>query len=350
MSDDLVLQVGGQAIGGWKSIQVAAGMERCPNEFNISMTEEPEGSAVHIREGDACRVYLGSDLVVTGYVDRVMPFIDKYSHGVTVVGRGKCQDLIDCAAEWPGGQFSNVTVADIAAGLSLPYGIKVLLMDDPKEIVPQFNLMLGETAFEIIERVCRFQALLAYESPKGELVLSRVGSKAHASGLKEGVNVVNAHGMRSVDQQYSEYHAYMMGFNIFKELGDQGNLIQIIQNPTIKRNRKRFILMENGDAGEKVTRARLQWEANRRLGRSQCVRVTTDSWRDASGALYTPNKLIDVDIPSIGFKGWTGTVSDVVYRRDSGGTSCDMLIMPPAAFQPQPILLNPTLAELREPR
>lgn len=354
MKDDLVLVVGGRAINGWTSIQLTRGIERCPNDFVIAMTDvtPADSSQVAIRAGDPCKVYLGESLTVTGYVDRSVASFSPYGHTITVVGRGKCQDLIDCAAEWPGGQFSNVTAGQIAAGLAKPYGINVLMLDDPKTVLPQFNLMQGETAFEIIERVCRLQALLAYESPKGELVLSRVGKSKHVSGLHEGSNVESATAMHSVDQQYSEYHAYTSKFNVFNEMGDAGFLIEVLKNPylDVARNRKRFILMEGGDAGQVVTKARLHWEMNRRYGRSHCVRVATDSWRDSSGALYEPNMLIDVNLPSLQTKASTWIVSEVVYRRDgASGTTCELLIMPPQAFEPEPILINKTLAELTSP-
>lgn len=348
MNDDLSLVVGSRRIGGWQAIRVTRGMERCPNDFEISMTDisAEDVMVVSVNPGDACQVFLGDDLVVTGYVDQCATSIDGMSHSINVIGRGKCQDLVDCAAEWEGGQFSNMTVADIAAGLASVYGIEVEYRGDSLDVVPQFNLMLGESPYEIIERVCRFKALLPYEGPDGNLILSQASKEKHASGFKQGVNVEQATAIRSQDQEYSDYHAYMLGFNIFKELGEAGNLISVEADENVTRNRKKFIIMEGGDAGQEVTIKRLQWEKNRRIGRSNSVRITTDGWRDSSGSLYEPNKLIDLELPVLKIENQTWTVSEVSYRRDGSGTHCDILAMPTAAFLPEPILLVPVLAEL----
>ena len=68
--------------------------------------------------------------------------------------------------------------------------------------------------------------------------------------------------------------------------------------------------------------------------------------RDSAGALYCPNTLVDVLLPALMARGETWIVSEVTYRRDEGGTACDLVIMPPEAFTPQPILLQPGMADV----
>jgi prophage tail gpP-like protein len=148
------------------------------------------------------QVRIGADVVITGYVDRVVPQLTAGRHAVGVLGRGKCQDLVDCAAEWPGGQIVGSSVLEIARKLAAPYGIGVSSAVDPGDPIPQFNLMRGETPFEIIERLCRFRQLLAYETPRGDLMLSRVGQVRAGSGFAQGVNVENAIATFSMDQRY----------------------------------------------------------------------------------------------------------------------------------------------------
>ncbi len=127
MSDDLTLTIGGRSISGWDSIRVTRGIERCPSDFDLSLTERfpGEASALVVQPGDACAVSIGGDLVVTGYVDQFHPSITPTSHMIRVSGRGKCQDLVDCSAEWPNGQISGSSALQIAQNLAKPYGISV---------------------------------------------------------------------------------------------------------------------------------------------------------------------------------------------------------------------------------
>ena len=346
-TDDLTLVVGGRQIFGWTGVRVTMGIEHIPNSFEIEMTERlPGDTDFVVQVGDACQVLLGDDTVVTGFIDRYVPSIQGGSHSVAVSGRGKCQDLVDCAAEWPGGQITGSNALAVAQKLCEPYGLTARCLSDPGPQIPQLILNLGETAFDIIERICRYAALLAYEGTDGNLILSQVGSGTAASGLKQGVNVESASITLSVDQQYSEYMVVRMSMDVLSDAGDTGNIVSTVTNPNIKRHRRRIIVAESGDPGSQIAQQRAQWECNRRWGRSAALHVTTDGWRDSAGKLYTPNTLIPFDIPAMKAVPKTWLISEVTFRRDEGGTHCDLMIMPPEAFTPEPVLLQPVAADI----
>ncbi len=44
----------------------------------------------------------------------------------------------------------------------------------------------------------------------------------------------------------------------------------------------------------------IDWEMNRRYGRSRQLNVTLDSWRDSAGRLWEPNTLISITLPVFG--------------------------------------------------
>ncbi|MGO4379747.1 phage baseplate assembly protein [Pseudoduganella sp. RAF53_2] len=347
MNDDLTLVVRGQRLSGWDTIRVTAGMERCPNDFDLTLTERYPGAAdFAVFPGDPCEVYLGPDPVIKGYIDRFDPAIGPEEHSIQVSGRGRCADLVDCAAEWPGGQISSASALSIAQKLCEPYGLSASCATDPGQPIPQLILNSGETAFEVIERVCRFAALLAYEGPDGNLVLSRVGTDKTASGFKEGVNVERAAIAYTADQQFSEYLVVRMAMDVLQDLGDGGNVVAKVVNPNVKRHRRRIIVAEGGDAGSQVAEQRAVWEANRRFGRSAQLRLSTDGWRDSAGLLYWPNKLVDLELPTLKATGKTWLISEVTFRRDMRGTGADLVIMHPDAFRPQPILLQQGPADI----
>lgn len=360
MTDDLTLIVGGRQMFGWTSIRVTRGIERCPSDFELEMTElyPDEASSFVIQPGDACQVKLRDDLVITGYVDRFIPSISGSSHSLRVLGRSKCADLVDCDAEWPGGQITGSSVLAIAQKLAEPYGkftdgsapnpITVSTdVADVGPIIPQFNLNLGEKAFEIIERLCRFAALLAYDEPDGNLFLTRVGTTEAASGFKQGINVQNASLTYSIDQRYSEVLAFIQSFDTFLDLGDDGNLIATVTDPNVRRHRRKIIIAEHGDSGFDVAKRRADWEVARRSGRSRQLNITTDGWRDSAGVLYAPNTLVPVDFPALKLPSNKWLISEVTYKRDGqSGTTCDLVIMPPEAFLPQPTLLFPVYADV----
>lgn len=347
--DEVKLTVGGQTISGWTSVRITRGIERLPSDFSIGLTELYPGelAEVVVSPGAPCTVSVDGDLLITGYVDRYVPSMESGSHSISIMGRGKCGDLVDCAAEWPGGQISGASMLGIAQKLADVYGIAVGTDGSDLPVIPQFNLMLGESSFEIIERLARFSAVLAYDMPDGSLRLARVGTDRMASGFTEGQNVEAASIEYSMDQRYSQYQAFLQSMDVLTDLGDTGNLLYTIKDPNVTRHRGLILIAEAGGGGLEIARQRANWEMARRSGRSRVVHVTADSWRDSAGTLWTPNKLAAVELPLLKLQA-TLLIGEVVFTRDDdNGTRAELTLMSPTAFSPEPILLQPVFGDIQ---
>ncbi len=336
-------------MSGWQGIRVTRGIERIPSDFDIVYTERFPGEtdAVVVKPGDACEVRIGEDLVITGYIDRFAPSIGPSAHTMRVLGRGKCQDLVDCSAEWPSNQISSADVLSIARKLAAPYGITAKALSDVGEPIPQINLMWGETPYQVIERITRARALLAYDGPDGNLILSRVGSERHRTGFEQGTNIESAQAMFGMDLRFSEYVVRTMTMSTVGEAGPDGDILMRVTDKDVSRRRKRYIIAETGIEAAGLARQRGLWEAARRAGRSHYIQLTTSSWRDGDGTLWTPNRLVTIKAPALKIAEALGVISEVTYRRDAQGTHADLTIMPPEAFEPQPTVLLPTWGDIR---
>jgi prophage tail gpP-like protein len=350
--DQAVLVVGnGTALKGWQSVRVSRSIERLPSDFGLGMTERfIDASVVAVSPGDPFQLLLGADIVMTGYVDSVNAMLAPDEHTLAVAGRSKCADLIDCAAEWPGSQIANSNLEQIAAQLAKPYeGLEVWSDLTGLPIVTNMQFMLGETPYSIIERVARFSAALVYDDPEGHLILTRVGKEFAAGGLHEGINVENVTSAFSMLDRFSEYIAVLQALDMYQDFsGGSQNVITTQQDPTVPRHRRRIIIAENTSAvGVQITAQRAVWEMNRRTARSASVTVTTDSWRDASGALWKPNTLCHVELPSVKVATADLLIGSVTYRLDQSGTHADLTLMPPDAFKPEPYFLQPQTADVK---
>jgi prophage tail gpP-like protein len=349
LDDELTLVVGGQAISGWQDVELTQGMEQIPNHFDIQLTERYSGemNQAVVKRGDPCEVRLGADKVLTGFIDRYITTGDPSNMQVRIIGRGKTCDLVDCSAEWDGGQISGSNAAEIATKLCAAYGIKVRQVGDVGPAIPQFNFMLGQTPFEIIDSICRFAGLLFYENSDGDLVISGVGSEEAASGLAEGENVERASVTFAHDERFSEYHVYLMATQVLGDVGQGGNQLSVEKDPGVARNRKRFIIAEAPAGGQDVSKRRAIWEATRRAGRGTLIDATVDSWRDSAGKLWAPNTHVPVALPSwrqpAGLK---RVLSQVTFQRNAKGSRARLILMPKTAFLPEPIQLLPFFADL----
>ena len=114
------------------------------------------------------------------------------------------------------------------------------------------------------------------------------------------------------------------------------------------RYRKRIIIVESTMLATQQAQRCIDWEMNRRYGRSRQLFVTVDSWRDSSGKLWEPNTLIPVNIPVLQLKDTELLLAEVTYIKDRNGTHARMVLMPKEAFDVQPYAFYQQIMELNQ--
>jgi prophage tail gpP-like protein len=349
--DTLTLQVGNQVLSGWQRVSVTRSMDDFPAKFDLEVTEKyPSTADVDIKPGQPCTVSIGGDLVLTGYVDRYGASLSGSMHTIRVQGRSKSSDLVDCSAftgsiDHPQTQVRVSTALQIARILAAPYGVTINSLAGDGTSVPQFNLNLGETVWEVIDRLLRISGFVAYDMPDGSVMFARAGTESMASGFQVGQNVEAADVTYSMDQRFSDYEGHFL--SVMGYVTDPGvNATQVgpvVHDAGVPRFRKRFVVSEQMSDGESIAGLRAKWECNRRQGRSQQFNVVTDSWRDTAGALWAPNHLapIDATMLKLGPSNWL--IGGVTYTRDEDGQHAQLTLMPPSAFDPEPTAAVPVM-------
>jgi|HubBroStandDraft_3_1064219.scaffolds.fasta_scaffold00005_26 prophage tail gpP-like protein len=348
-ADVLALIIAGQQWIGWQRVAVTRSMDTVPASFDIQVTERyPTTGDVSIKPGDACQVKIGGDLVITGYVDRYAAAVTGTDHTVRIAGRSKSQDLVDCSAFIgdkgdPSFQVKGGTALSIAQQLARPYDVEISSIAGPGAQIPQFNINLGETAWEIIDRITRYSKLIAYDLPDGSVVMAQAGTETMASGVQEGENVEQASVSFSLDQRYSDYEGHLLSTGVFgNDTGQAATRVgQVVNDAGVPRFRKRYIISEQSQMGHFLAHDRSIWECNRRAGRSQAVNVTCDAWRDAAGALWSPNHLTPIRLPALKLPDENWLIAQVSYTRDETGQHALLVLMPKEAFSPEPVAFQP---------
>ncbi|KAF1027067.1 MAG: hypothetical protein GAK29_00873 [Acinetobacter bereziniae] len=327
------------AIEGWTQVSITCGIERIPNSFSLQMSEKvPDLAYVEVIPGDKCTVYIGEDVVVTGYIDRFTNTVRANQHIYQVTGRGKCSDLVDCSAVWKGMQFQNMDALKIAESLCEDYGIKVS-SEVKTDVISVQNINIGETPAAVLDRVCRVAQVLYYEDENGNLILSRERNDGPVGSLVQGKNIETASFTKGRDQLYSDYIVVIPSAALnADQIEDQNIGYYIVKDKFINRYRPLYIIPEDGDAGFKVAEKRAMWEQNRRYARSNVLNLTVSNWRNVEGILYKPNTQVQINIPSLKIVMQNWLIGEVTYRIDEMGTRCDLIVMPIGGFTPEPII------------
>jgi prophage tail gpP-like protein len=344
--DEVAIIVGGVRVTGWKTVNITVSVETIPNHFSVTASEQdPDPAKCIFKPGtlDQATIYIGKDLLITGWIDRYDIVTGAEQHDVLISGRGLCQDLVDCSADLlaegiTGGQIDapNGTL-ELANRLVSPFGIKVSLIPADKPVpIPWFQVALGETPYEIIERVARFGRYLVYEDQNGNLVLDHVGTVEMASGFTMPGNVEGAHSTISVDQRFSSYTVVPFTINSFNDISGEPFSWAVVKDDTMLRKRPRIIVNPALSPLFNVAEATANWEKARRIGRSQQIQLTCDSWRDSNRTLWKCNNLAPINMPPHKLVNAKWIIGTVTFRKDQSGTHADVTLMPPDAFNPQP--------------
>ena len=363
MSDEVSILIDNNSITGWKSVVISRSAESIPNYFSVTCAEPfpDEPTKIIAKPGSPVVVRIGNDTVITGFVDRYDPSMTAHSHDVTITGRGLCQDLVDCSVDIlnsdavKGGQGHAANALELANKLISIFQLKSTLppqfqikarsaVTDLGPVIPGFQICFDETPYEVIARVAQFCGYLVYEDEYGALVLDRVGTNQHISGFAQGVNIEAASSSLAADQRFSDYNILLNSIAQASELGPFSNLRASVRDATAPRYRPRNIISEQTRTStstdpQQVALTRANWELARRIGRSQAIQVTCNSWRDANGYLWTPNWLAPITAPALKLPSALWIIGSVTFRKDSSGTHADLVLMPPAAFEPEPTAL-----------
>ncbi len=347
MADQLELYINGKAYRGWTEISVTRALDAISGAFTISLTERWAGdgrtpSQIEnwpILNGDRCQVKIDGEVLIDGYVDQFMPSFSPTTHTITVQGRDKTADIIDCSAFHQPDQWANLTLLQIAQILCKPFGVSVRADVDIGPAFPNIKLQQGETVFSALDRLCRFRKVLLAPDGAGGVLLTRAGKVRAKTGLQQGVNIKNASGNLDTSQRFSLY--IVKGQNV-SAATDDAELEALaearVTDSDVKRYRPLLVMAETG-ATNATAKERAIWEANVRLGRSALAQITVQGWRQGlkgDGDLWVPNLLVHVKSSFLRMDG-DMLIRQVTYRRTKeGGTECDIDVVSPQAFSPEP--------------
>ena len=347
--DTVTLTSSGKAFAGWKSIRVDQGLEQCSGGFDLGVSDRWSGqdSRVAIYPGEQCVVLIGTEPLVTGWVDAVETGLDAGKHDIRVSGRDVTADLVDCSAIRKSGQWQGQRIEKIAADLAAPFkAIKVRVDAGVSTGKPlaTFALQEGETVFCAIDRAARMRGLMLTTDGKGSLVITRPGVGRIATPLVVGDNVLSLRVRVDWRDRHSSYvikgqtsGVHWDGNSAIARAGvgkSASQMSAIATDPDVKRYRPLVMVGEAPDAGSSL-HDRVLWEASVRAARALDVQVEVAGWHHAAG-LWAPNRLVQLHAPAVGLDAEL-LLHRVSFALDEQGRRTTLTLTRPDAFKVLPI-------------
>ncbi|MGJ8619620.1 MAG: phage baseplate assembly protein [Methylophilaceae bacterium] len=339
MSNDVLLRVNGQDFGGWKSIEITAGIERQARDFSLNITSVWPGQKDlprRVNPGDLCELWVGKDKLITGYIDATPVNYDGNQISVGITGRSKTADLVDCSAVHKTGQWRGVSIERIAADLASQYGVKVKTEVNTGKLIPDHQIDTGETVFESIDRLLSLRQLMSTDNTNGDLVFINAGSGGKCgTALVFGENIKAASAGLDFKNVYSTYIAKGQRAGDDNDFGEtisgvSANAVDI----SAKRTRNLVISM-SGQVTVLDCKQRVNYERVYRVAKALEIVYTVQGWREENGDLWLPNKMVRIVDPIVGIDR-DFLIVEVVYRLNESGTTCDLTVGPRGGYIPSP--------------
>lgn len=347
-NDQVLLVVDGIGYGGWKDVQVTAGIDRQARSFSLTVTDRWPGNDIarRVSPGDLCELWMGADKVLTGYVDATPVSFDSESVTVKVNGRSKTADLVDCSVQNEQTQWKKARLEQIAQELAAPFGIKVLMEVSVGE-VPSLDVKPGDSPQQCLDSLLTSKALLATDDAEGNLVLTRAGVQRADTALVVGVNVLSGSAGLDFSKRFGLYRCRSQrpGNDT-----DSGRTVAAqMDTATDKGVRQQRVLdlQIQVEGGLQTLKERVLWEATYRAGSSFKTTYAVQGWRQASGRLWLPNMRVQVQDPIIGFD-MEMLISEVTYHLGENGTTATLSVAPVSAYEQLPDVPNPVLKKSDE--
>ncbi|EBL2576998.1 phage tail protein [Salmonella enterica] len=305
MNSRIELFISGKVFSGWTGVSVRRSLEHLAGSFELELMMPGQPVPDGIAPGLPLKLQINGVTVITGYLDTVKHKITATSNKISITGRDKTGDLVDCSAVFKGGQWHNRTLEQIAGNLCKPFGIRVIWqVDDATAAKPfaTFTLQLSETVGDALTRAARHRGVLVTSNADGDLVFTRAGNQ-QTDTLELGKNLLDADFTDDWRNRYSEYLVKGHGGGG----GHQGDakaaaLLAAPKGATddkvVTRYRPKVILADHKITADGA-RQRAIREERRAIAKSERFIASVAGWFRESGALWDVNLLTRVIAPRV---------------------------------------------------
>jgi prophage tail gpP-like protein len=339
-TDQVQLLVNDKIYEGWLSFSIVRSLEAPSGSFNLTVSDRwpGQGEPWPIQEGDECQLNLGGEALIVGYVDSVKYALSGQERSLTVSGRDKAGDLIDCSYVEKPDQWKGAKVSEIAADLAKPFGVKVTMEGEDGK-VENFKVEPGEKAFDALKRLLKLKGLFAWPDGQGGVTIGSRQFESMKVTLLQ-THCISIDASREAQDRFSDYIVKGQRPTV-KAGGDtaQGKAASQVKDeakdPDVKRYRPLMVVSDGAGAEAKE---RALWEAAVRAGKATKVEAVIQGYRPfPDRPIWALGKTLVLKAPAIGLEAEL-VISQVKFDlADNSGHTTTLSLTRTDAFLPEPV-------------
>lgn len=335
LQNAIVLTLGGRSFTGWTSASITRSVENVAGQFQLGIAKPVGADLQALKPGQSVRLTINDKPVVTGWLDEFEANVTGNDYTLSINGRDKTGDLVDCAAVYQGGMWSGRTLAQIADDLCGPFGISVrweVTDATASKAFSSFKLEHSETVYEALGRAARMRGVLMTSNADGDLVFTQAGT-ASAGSLELGKTLL------SLDYN----HSWHDRFSLYKVVGGHAcggstgdaitDVAQItgpsadVADPEVTRYRPTIKIADH-NITQQTAWARADHERRHAIAKSTRFTGTVQGWYRADGPLWEVNFIVSVTAAPLGIQAMPLLIAGVQYQMDDNGLTTQLTLAP----------------------
>lgn len=338
------IKVKGKSYKNWQTVSVTrSGVELFPKfAFTAAAPAEsaPDFASMKLGIGDPCEVILGGRQAVSeGRITGRQPAYDAREHGLQITGTTRSQVIARSAVNHEQGEFKGYSLSQIANSVLKPYGVKFSLKGDTSDAdkpFPKVNVLVGESVFDFIERLCRFRNIYLLPGQGADIVGYRLKPKAGAiAELQEGRNILSANAVFDYADAFSEIQSIGQQPGNDQTFGDASrDVTATVKNSAVTEHAPyRFLAEQPGDQAD--MRMRAQHENGFNLANQISVNIKVQGWFKDQNSLWLEHigDVVSVYSPMLFTKDhMLLAIQAVTSSQGPQGTTTDINLVLPEAY------------------
>jgi len=318
MKSEIFITVSGKTYSGWKNLSIKKNLDSITGSFSFLIKEVwlSNKKSIPFNEGDPVKIKCNDINLMSGYIDKISISDTPKESTLTLEGREKTEDIVDCSAELNSYEFSSINLLQLSKRLCAPFGINVFDNVGITGKTFAWTVQQGETVFQTIERASRKIGVLLISNDNGDIAINKIGSNVPDGLLEYGKNVIEGHYSEDYTSRFKKY--------ITRGQSSDDDIIGldsegISYDNNIERYRPKIILIESG-ANSQDCQDRSEWESSVALARSKRWTITCQDWFQSERQMWEINQLVKLNYPKLKSNGLKLLINSVNYTKNSEGT------------------------------
>ncbi len=324
MSNEITISVNSKIYGGWENVSITRAMDAIADSFSFSIVDKWRGIEANweLIPGDEIEVNLDGKKILTGYIDSLSPSISAGSRTISISGRSKAGDLVDCSATGPA-EFKNQKLEQIIAALIKPFGITVIAKVSTGAAITKATIKTGESVFEFINNQIKTKGLFLVSNADGNLEIYSKGQQRAITAITQGQNLKSASGSFKSKDLFSEY--------IVKGQKKGKNARGKATDSTVKRFRPKVIVSDKA-IDQASAQKEAEWQMNMATAKAYTISCSVVGWTQSDKSLWDRNLIVPFNCPFVGIKNADLLIKSVTLKKDNSGTTADMTLIFPDSY------------------